>query len=138
MRLIWSTEQIDSLRKFSRFLHKKGIDHMQEEVANRDWASTSYGNKIYNLWIQDENQVAETQTLLTAFLQDPDSTLYTLPQENALENISPVTTPQSPSKQFLEKRKQFKPASSSAQFPKKNRGPFQFYLTNFLIILCST
>lgn len=137
MRLIWSTDQLDLLRKFSRLLEQQGIEYLQDQLSVKDWGSETYGNKLYQLWIQNEDQVDKARGLLTLFLLNPDDSQ--LSSQDALSNTAIV--PPHPTRvsttQFLEKKL---PKSTPLQKPKivpRKKERVQIRLTNFLIMFCS-
>ena len=102
---------------------------MQEEAAIRDWASDSYGNKTFRLWIYDEDKLEEAEKLLQTFLANPEA--------EELQGVQPK--PQilsselaSPTQRFLEQKLKTKFKRSIEKTPRSS-----FRLTNFLIAVCS-
>lgn len=71
MRWIGSLDNEQRALVFSRFLNQKGISHRLEIQEDTDWGSSSYGSKVWQIWIDEENQVEEAVRGLNAFIADP-------------------------------------------------------------------
>jgi GlpG protein len=135
MRLIWSTDHIDLLRKFSTFLAAKGIEHSIEEVVERNWGSENFGNKNFHLWIQDEDDVDAVKKYLEAFLQNPNDSQFA-PNESKDLDVQLPRIAFSPTKRFVEQKlkNQLKPEKIELKTYQRPK----FRLTNFLIAICCT
>ncbi len=143
MRLIWSqdpldNDNIDTLRKFCLILQAKEINYLQEEIVDSNWASDTYGNRIFRLWIVDEDQVVGAQKLLEAFLQNPElhkvDRIAAKLQDSKLaqpESEMPANETMSDTKRFLEKK-----LKTKIKPPSERSFKTHFRLTNFLILIC--
>ena len=127
MRLIWTTDNVEQLRKFLYFLRAQGIDCVDEEQTERSWESSNYGTKKVMLWVHDEDQVPIAQQLLSEFLKDPSAPLY-----SQTSFPTPKASPAQPEKTvpIPKENQQEEPLNPLAMHPR-------FRLTNFLIVLCS-
>src|SRR5205807_8105323 len=106
MRLIWSTDHIDLLRKFAAFLSEKGIIYSIEESVERNWGSENFGNKSFRLWIQEENDVDKVKQYLDAFLENPQNPESSLTPTVATQEEAPphAHIVFSPTKRFIEQK----------------------------------
>lgn len=137
MRLIWSTDQLDLLRKFSRLLEQKGIEYTQDELSVKDWGSETYGNKLYQLWVQNEDQVEEARGHLTLFLLNPDNPEFSASHEKEQAVILPSHPSRVSAAQFLEKKLQKNSSLPKPKVVTRGKERLQIRLTNFLIMFCS-
>lgn len=129
MRLIWTCENIDQLRAFSRFLTEKAIAFSIEEQVNKNWESDQYGTKKFLLWIHNEDQIPETMRFLSLFLESPQDPLFAAAgqtnQEPFIETVSPVT-------KYLENKLHL-----PLYEPEKKLEGFSFAnLTTYILLLC--
>ena len=130
MRLIWTTDNIEQLRKFVYFLRSQGIECVDEERVERDWDNADYGIKNLTLWVYNEDQVATSQELLSQFLQNPNAPIYSQSSNPPIVpsniKIEASHTPSTPTTEDDQNSSLYSPLQQS-----------RFRLTNFLILLCS-
>jgi GlpG protein len=124
MRLIWSTEQLDTLKGFSELLSAKGIDHIVDEISEKNWDHPSYGCKQCRLWIVDEDFVEEAKSLLQSYLESPTPIFKA--------NKVPATISKNPAQRYIEQKLQSDQdgITSLSETPK-------IWLTNFIVAICS-
>jgi GlpG protein len=119
MRCILTTDQAELFQKFTRLLDSKKITWHLEEKGTADWGSPDYGTKKYEVWIIDEDSVAQAKKLLDELQKTPS--LFEQIQSDApkplLEQKSTPTEPPSPGQMIRKKRR--------------------FSLTHFLLAFCS-
>src|SRR5262245_17877429 len=97
MRLIWTTDNADHFRTFCSYLHVKCIVFTTDEQVVRDWASDTYGNRKYLLWITDEDQVNASVDALVRFIDAPTAQEFSKPEtkETVIEFIEEKIKPPS-------------------------------------------
>lgn len=127
MRLIWSSENVDSYRKFLNVLSAHKIAFTPEEVVEKDWGKHTYGNKLFKLWIHEEDQVDEAKELLKSFLENPEDKKFSSLASNEL----PKPPTEAPS--IEEKKEKITREETETKFSLKPKTK----LSNFLILLCS-
>lgn len=76
MRLIGSINDERKASIFSHFLLGKKIAHHIEVKPNTDWDHPSYGSKLCQFWIQDEDHIDEVLTWFQLFLDNPEDPLF--------------------------------------------------------------
>ncbi|HXF29185.1 MAG TPA: hypothetical protein VN457_04995, partial [Chlamydiales bacterium] len=98
MRLIWTTQDRDGLKKLIHLLQQKNISYLEEEVHDPHWDSEHYGIARFHLWIHDEDKVKEAKEMLQQFLENPH---LQIPLEPEIKK-----TAKQPLQQFLKKQEQ--------------------------------
>ena len=140
MRHLWSTENIEYVRRFSLLLHNNGISHSLENSVDTDWDKETYGNKTVHLWIHNEDQIEKANTLLHDFLEDPTVEYPAQITEEASHNgASPI--PSSLSKQYLEKKLNSRildrAGSQTDTTTPLQKAILQGYASKCIVLLCS-
>lgn len=96
MRLIGTLEDENLVKKFSLFLHQKGIVHQIEREINQDWGNVSYGLPFFHIWIEEEENALLAAQWLRGFKENPQDPFFeinksTLPSPQQ-QGASPSTT----------------------------------------------
>ncbi len=76
MRLIGTLQSENTARKFSHFLHERGI----EATVDVQFDANS-GLLAYQVWVHDEDRLHDATALLSEFEHSPDDRRYDLPPE---------------------------------------------------------
>jgi len=106
MRVIGVLNSEKEAFSFSNLLNQKNIAHQIEIKTNNDWGNPDYGNTQSFIWIIDEDQVEEAQSLLHS-----EKDLLSLKPTNAEDYPLPASQPP-----LLTKNKNSKPQPSPKQF----------------------
>lgn len=129
MRLIRSTHNPEEAKRFCSILSQNKLEYTCEEEINQDWGSPQFSDRVFHIWIYDEDNIEKA----TALLEHPEST----PAESLTQNEPPPftqsTDTSSLSKQFL---------ANKLRTPLDQQGVQQHIrthmrITAFIILLCS-
>lgn len=135
MRLIGTIENEVQGKQFSAFLEKEGIRNQCDLVLNKDWGSAHYGTPLCKIWVIDEDQIQEAQTLLDEFKSDPDNPRFipvTIDVGTPIIEIFQPHPPQRPKEQVQESEKIIDITPPSM----RPRAPVKSTLTLYSFLLC--
>lgn len=124
MRKLFTTTNLDDIRRFTAQLSLHSIQYDEEEQSELDWGKETYGTKQYVLWIINEDDYTRAKELYDAFVTTPV-------QPNTPE--PPVQILSEPGKQFIE-RKLKAPLFDHGTVKRK---PSTFNISFFLSLACS-
>lgn len=93
MRLIATFQDIEKARRLSAYLKSQGIVNELDSQPNHDWGSDAYGIIQSNLWIIDEDQVENAQTILNRY---QDSLPPTISKKSEVETYNLPDPPFAP------------------------------------------
>ena len=72
MRLIGSLTDVDQVRRFSAYLFTQGIQNHVDRVDEQ-----------FEIWVKDEDQLAESKACLEEFLANPQDAKYQVAVQQA-------------------------------------------------------
>lgn len=76
MRQVGTLRNEEEARRFSHFLHQKGIPHQIEVERVTDWGSEAYGTIRCTVWIYEEEQLEEVSEWFRQWQKEPDSPIF--------------------------------------------------------------
>jgi GlpG protein len=73
MRLLEETKNPDLAKGLSELLKDREIAHKLETVVNTNWGDDHYGESVYKIWVEDEDQFPQAETLFALYKENPHS-----------------------------------------------------------------
>lgn len=95
MRIIGTLHSPIDAQRFSAFLQKKGIPHQIEVEANTDWSNPEYGDRMYKIWIQEEDQTEQAMEWYETFVANPNDPMFPGDTPRVLPKVIPTVQSQS-------------------------------------------
>lgn len=71
MRLILELTDPKQSHQIVHFLALRGIEARVEVVLNTDWGSDQYGDSLYQVWVEDEDDIEESKEWVEKIQDDP-------------------------------------------------------------------
>lgn len=76
MRIIGTLHDPREAQRFAAFLYQRGIIYQIEQEVNTDWADPRYGDRLFQIWIQDEDQTEEALAWFNRFQDNPNDPIF--------------------------------------------------------------
>ncbi len=116
MRLIGSLTDVDQVRRFSAYLFTQGIQNHVDRVDEQ-----------FEIWVKDEDQLAESKACLEEFLANPQDAKYQV----AVQQADSLARQQARQRQEVQKRVvKINPAR-----PGKRRQPLTWWLIGISVVV---
>lgn len=71
MRLLEETKNPDLAKGIAELLKDRGIEHKFETVVNTNWGDDHYGESVYKIWVEDEDQFPQAEALFALYKENP-------------------------------------------------------------------
>jgi GlpG protein len=127
MRLLCTLNNEAQGQILGSYLAKIGIDNQIEIDTNTDWGSNEYGNINCRIWVYDEDQFDQAQSIADDFFKSPDDAKFQISERAAKSILEPVQSSIKKAPQNLVR------ATRDFSFNRESLG----VITLYLLVLCA-